>query len=398
MNTRRALMSIQSAHPALDVTVVTPPYNRARPITRAPDSLRAQHRRPTHIIVVDDASTDNTTDVVRSWSQPSGVPVTVETLSRNGGPACAHNRGIELARTRYVAFLDSDDEHLPCTLERLVEPLEEIPTAVLSYGEARVITPEGALPHGLARAHLDLAASPVVLSHPGLTVRSLPDPTSALLKASIIPASATCFRREAILAVGMMPSNLRSGKDWLFGLRLSIQGRFVFQLEDLARHHRHDQNLTHDRAAAEFVAQQKLRSFLALLAGTAGVPLTDEQREQICHLCRRQIQYWRHRLSRLGLPAFLRGLRSYVGARTGGMAEPCRQSWEPAACRGAFGATPLTHDRKSPCRPHPECLLPPKPHAKHPAPPARWTKPASPGRAEHQPRSPRTCPSRPVDP
>lgn len=306
------------SHPPLDITVVIPTFNRAKLVTRALESVRAQPRPPARIVVVDDASSDGTPEVVRRWAAETGFPVTVEVLAQNGGPAKARNRGIELANTEYIAFLDSDDEHLPDTLARLVAPLQLLPDAVLSFADATVVTPSGQEPHGLFRPHIDLAAATeALLSLHGLEVRALRDATSTLLKASIIPTSGTCTRRRAALAAGLMPREFRSGEDWLFWLRLSGQGRFVFQLDDLVRHHRHDDNLTHARAA-EFMAREKLRGLLALLDGSMGVPLTPEQSDKTRLLCTERLAGWRYHLSKLGVSSYLSQLNSGLGKQTGG--------------------------------------------------------------------------------
>ena len=300
----------------LDVTVVTPSFNRAGLITRALDSVRTQSSPPARIIVVDDASSDGTPDVVRRWGAEHEFPVTVEVLARNAGPAAARNRGSELADTEFVAFLDSDDEHLPNTLWRLLAPLAALPDAVLSFSDATIVTPTSREPHGLFAPRIRLGSETSTLDLPDMAVHELRDATGTLLKASIIPTSATCFRRKAALAAGLMPENFRSGEDWLFWLGLSKQGHFVFQLDDLALHHRHDANLTHARAA-EFVAREKLRGFLALEHGTIDLQLTDEQHSRVAALRDEQFAGWRYHLSLLGLREYIRGLNSIAAHETG---------------------------------------------------------------------------------
>ncbi len=301
---------------ALDVTVVTPTFNRARLIGRALDSVRLQTRRPAEIIVVDDCSTDGTPEVARAWGAAHGMPVRVVVMERNGGPAVARNRGIELATTRHVAFLDSDDEHLPTTLETLCAALAADETAVLSFGDATVVTPGGREPHGLFAPQV---AVPEVATPLGGGFFVLNDATDTLLPASIIPTSATCFDRGTALAVGGMPAQFRSGEDWLFFLRLAQRGRFVFTPTDLALHHRHDDNLTSPRAG-EFVAREKLQGLQALGDGTAGIVLTAPQRDRVARMLAQQHVHWRYHLSRLGLPAYLQGTRA--AAERGGSAPP----------------------------------------------------------------------------
>lgn len=297
----------------LDITVVTPTYNRSALIVRALDSVRTQVVPPSRIIVVDDGSTDGTPDVVRRWAKEHDFPTTVDVLEKNGGPAAARNRGMELAKTEYIAFLDSDDEHLPQTLQRLVSPLIAYPDAVLSFSDATIVTPTGTEPHGLfsPRVNMDTDAKRLATTEP---IHELKNPQSTLLRASIIPTSATCFRRIAALSAGLMPSEFRSGEDWLFWLRLAHQGRFVFQLDDLALHHRHDANLTHDRAA-EFVTREKLRGFQALAGNTIGVALSPELQTRVAQMRDRQLQNWRYQLSLLGLRSYLNGLDSPVGRK-----------------------------------------------------------------------------------
>jgi len=293
----------------LNVTVVTPTYNRSALITRALESLRLQRVAPAHVIVVDDASTDGTPDVVRNWAEHHQFPVTVEVLPANSGPGAARNRGIELASTEYIAFLDSDDEHFPDTLQRLVDPLEAIPDAVVSFADATVVTRDLRVPSGLFHPHINIEDASRRIDLSGPTVWEILDPTTTLLNASIIPTSATCFRRTAALASGGMPEQVRSGEDWLFWLRMAQRGRFVFQTDDLALHHRHDANLTHNRRA-EFVSREKLRGYLALEQGSLGIRLTPAQRARVIRFREEQLAGWRYHLSLLGLKAYLAGLRS----------------------------------------------------------------------------------------
>jgi glycosyltransferase involved in cell wall biosynthesis len=125
----------------LDVTVVMPSFNRSALVTQALDSVRNQTARPFEILVVDDASTDDTVQRVEAWRDQTGFPVRIERLAKNGGVASARNRAMQLATTRYIAFLDSDDEHLPETLAKLVGALEETPGAVVSFADATKVLP-----------------------------------------------------------------------------------------------------------------------------------------------------------------------------------------------------------------------------------------------------------------
>lgn len=298
----------------LDVSVVIPTYNREKLIVRTLESLRKQSAWPSVVFMVDDCSTDRTCEIARDWAHRHEFPLEVIESSVNGGAAVARNKGIALARSRYIAFLDSDDEHLPNTLETLCFALDAHDDAVLSFGDATVVTPSGVIPHGLFAPRVQLGAVADTLPD-GL--HALRNATTTLLAASIIPTSATCFRRDSAVEVGMMPSDFRSGEDWLFFLRLSQRGDFVFSTSDLALHHRHDDNLTSPRAG-EFMAREKLRGFLGLLGGQLGISLDREQQSRVAAMLADQWAVWRYHLSTLGLTVYWRGLRSVLGRSCGG--------------------------------------------------------------------------------
>jgi glycosyltransferase involved in cell wall biosynthesis len=115
---------------ALPVTVVVPCYNSGATITRAMDSVAAQTSAPAEVIVMDDASTDDTADVLNGLaSQSWPFDVRLGRLPKNRGPGGAREAAWAMARpdTRYVAFLDADDTWWPAKLERQVSWMEARP-------------------------------------------------------------------------------------------------------------------------------------------------------------------------------------------------------------------------------------------------------------------------------
>jgi GT2 family glycosyltransferase/nucleoside phosphorylase len=88
-----------------EVTVIIPVYNRENVLGRAIDSVLAQSLRPAEVIVVDDGSDDGTAAVIESYDDVIESVV----LEKQSGPSRARNEGVHLARTAWIAFLDSDD-------------------------------------------------------------------------------------------------------------------------------------------------------------------------------------------------------------------------------------------------------------------------------------------------
>lgn len=96
------------------ISVVIPTYNRAHCIARALDSVLAQSVAPQEIIVVDDASRDDTASVLASYEGR----IHYIRHARNAGASAARNTGIAAATSAWIAFLDSDDAWRPQKLER----------------------------------------------------------------------------------------------------------------------------------------------------------------------------------------------------------------------------------------------------------------------------------------
>lgn len=103
------------------ISVIIPAYNREKTISYSIRSVLNQTYKHFEIIVVDDKSSDRTSEIVRSFNDPCIKLVKLE--SRSGAQA-ARNRGILEARCEWIAFLDSDDEWVPEKIELQVEILE----------------------------------------------------------------------------------------------------------------------------------------------------------------------------------------------------------------------------------------------------------------------------------
>lgn len=107
----------------LPVTVVLPVFNAEQTLSRALESITRQTMRPAEIVVVDDASTDDTAAYLRvAAKEPGPIPIRIVSLRTNVGAAEARNTGLAVANpaTRYIAFLDADDWWLPRKLERQI--------------------------------------------------------------------------------------------------------------------------------------------------------------------------------------------------------------------------------------------------------------------------------------
>lgn len=106
------------------VSIIMPAYNSARYISEAIESILRQTMPDWELWVVDDHSTDNTTEIVRQYTERDSR---IHMLSTpvNQGSGVARNLGIQAAQGRYIAFLDSDDWWYPHKLELQINWMRE---------------------------------------------------------------------------------------------------------------------------------------------------------------------------------------------------------------------------------------------------------------------------------
>lgn len=129
----------------VDVSVIIPTYNRAHLVVESIESALRQTAPPREIIVIDDGSTDDTSRALRSFGDRI-----ISVRQENQGVGSARNRGMALARGRYIAFLDSDDIWPEFKLELQVAVMEGNPDLGLLFSDFLIMRETGELvPHGL---------------------------------------------------------------------------------------------------------------------------------------------------------------------------------------------------------------------------------------------------------
>jgi hypothetical protein len=121
--------------------VVLPVYNGAEHLRESIDSILAQTHADLELVIVDDASTDDSLAIARATDDPR---VRIVALDRNGGLAAALNAGIDAARAPVIARQDQDDLAAPDRLARQLVVLADDPGTILVGTWARIVRPDGA--------------------------------------------------------------------------------------------------------------------------------------------------------------------------------------------------------------------------------------------------------------
>lgn len=124
------------------VSVIMPAYNAARFIEEAIMSVIAQTVSDWELIVIDDCSQDNTRDIIAEMAEKDSRILFVAN-EQNMGVAKTRNRGLDMCRGQYVAFLDSDDYWQPEKLQKQLDKMQAA-DAGICYCSYKIIDAFGA--------------------------------------------------------------------------------------------------------------------------------------------------------------------------------------------------------------------------------------------------------------
>ena len=187
----------QPSHPV--VSVIIPTHNRAEMVCRCIQSVLDSDFRDLEVVVVDDASTDDT------WSRLAarfdGNPKVIRLhLDRNSFQAAARNVGVRHANGDYLLFLDDDNTVAPDMCTRLVEALRDHPNLGLVAPVSVHVLPDGRREVWTLGSDFNHRTSQPLDRAPRTQENDIPT-DQALLPTTYSP-NAFCVRRETFEKVG----------------------------------------------------------------------------------------------------------------------------------------------------------------------------------------------------
>lgn len=227
------------------VTVITPTYNHEEYIRPCIESVLAQSYPNWEQIVIDDGSTDQTPDVVRTYKDPRIRYFRQENLGIFRLPE-TYNRALAAARGELIAILEGDDFWPPDKLDALVPGFTD-QQVVLAYGVTRLASPAGRELKGIVPPYwyqkqytrAGLFNEPV-----GSATRLMLRPDGGLFT---FPCSVV-IRSNALKAIGgFQGSSSFPGTDYPTFLELSLRGRFFFVPKVMGYWRQHLQSTTWTR-------------------------------------------------------------------------------------------------------------------------------------------------------
>ena len=229
------------------VSVIVPNYNYARYIGQRLESIRRQSVAPYEIIVLDDASTDDSAAHIRNFLASCSIPSTFIAGEENSGSVFRQwLRGVELARGDYVWIAEADDLSDPDFLAEVL-PAFGSPDVVMSYCQSRQMDGDGNI---LCEHYLDYVADIDARRWTGPYVAAGQEEIAQalFLKNTIPNVSAAVFRRDALHKTLVAHTDeimsFRNAGDWVTYIRLLENGSIAFSPRALNDHRRHVSSVT----------------------------------------------------------------------------------------------------------------------------------------------------------
>lgn len=127
------------------VSIIMPVYNDENYLLSSIPSVIAQSYQNWELLVIDDCSKDRSSQVIDEYIRQDGRIRKFRTDKPSGSPTLPRNIGIENAKGRYIAFLDSDDLWLPTKLEHQVALIIQNADAVMVFSNYKMMDEEGRL-------------------------------------------------------------------------------------------------------------------------------------------------------------------------------------------------------------------------------------------------------------
>lgn len=228
------------------VSVIIPTYNRANLISRAIQSVLNQTYQDFEIIVVDDASRDDTKIVVNNFNDDRIIYIRHE-INKGGG--ASRNTGIKMAQGDYIGLLDDDDEWLPEKLEKQVIKFQDSSEEVgLIYSGFYYI--------------LEKNDTVMYEVYPTLSGNVYVE----LLKGCILGSPTPLIKKSSFEKAGFFDEELPGCQDWDMWIRISKYYEFDYVPEILAKHRVHGKQISVNLDSKVFARKRLIKKYLSDLS------------------------------------------------------------------------------------------------------------------------------------
>ena len=221
------------------VSVIIPNYNHAPYLKERIDSVLNQTYQDFEVIILDDCSPDNSVEVIEQYRSNPHVSHILINEQNTRNTFIQWERGISMAKGRYIWIAESDDVAELQLLETLIGQLEQHPDASVAFCHSRLIDADGAL---LSEQNTKNPAQPGQITIDGSCtfLRHL------LIFNYIYNASMAVFRRDVYDRANPDYKQFRYCGDWHFWASVCAAGRVIEVYDMLSRFRQHQRKVTED--------------------------------------------------------------------------------------------------------------------------------------------------------
>ena len=249
------------------VSVIVPNYNHAPYLRQRLDSIVNQTFRDFEVIVLDDASTDNSREIIETYAGHPGFRFLFnETCS--GSAFKQWQRGLEYARGEYIWFAESDDCTSPHFLSKLLPALENDKSLGLVYCQSYLVGPSSRVVGDAIQWTDDLDPSRWKNNFVNNGAAEIRD---YLSKKNTIPnASAVLIRAGVLRSIDKLDDGYQLCGDWFLWIKILLQSNVGYVAEKLNYWRQHSSNArTHAPGVLELKEGQQIISYVAKQLGVS---------------------------------------------------------------------------------------------------------------------------------
>ena len=214
-----------------EVSIIVPNYNHAEFLTQRLDSIFNQIYKDYEVILLDDASNDNSVEILKRYSQHPKVSHFIINDKNSGSPFKQWQKGISLARGKYIWLAESDDYCEDTFLDKLIKAFNDN-EVVISYCQSRLVDSKGQTLYDKMTYWTDDLDKNKWLNN-YIIDGEVECRNYLSKKCTITNASSVIFKKECTERIDWDINKFKQAGDWLFWIKLSMLGKISFLSETL---------------------------------------------------------------------------------------------------------------------------------------------------------------------
>lgn len=220
------------------VSIIIPNYNHFQYLEQRIESVLNQTYTNFELIILDDCSTDNSVQIIQKYASSDKISHIIINEKNSGSTFLQWEKGIKLARGKYIWIAESDDYAESVFLETLVPLLENNPDSSVAYSYSHLVDENGnILPEDWDRSH-KTNYKVKIFDGKDFAKRWM------LFNNTIYNTSMGVFRKDAFSKIGKDYTKYKYSGDWNFWNRLCLEGKVIRCCDKLNYYRQHTEKVT----------------------------------------------------------------------------------------------------------------------------------------------------------